>query len=87
MYSSRDFNAYECEYLLTPLLKPKLSIKVYMSGGKSTQILSDQLNIFSQSEHTHVLLDQERKLSQPLMGHEALTMRLLVNRYSGLLLI
>ena len=50
-------------------------------------MINDQLNIFSQSKHTHVLLEQERKCPQTLMVHEALTMSLLVNRYSGLLLI
>lgn len=50
-------------------------------------MINNQLNIFSQSKHTHVLLEQERKCPQTLMVHEALTMSLLVNRYSGLLLI
>ena len=50
-------------------------------------MISDQLNIFSQSKHTHVLLEQERKFPQTLKVHKALTMSLLVNRYSGLLLI
>ena len=58
-----------------------------MSEGKCTQMISDQLNIFSQSKHTHVILEQERKFPQTLKVHEALTMSLLVNRYSGLLLI
>ena len=58
-----------------------------MSEGKCAQMINDQLNIFSQSKHTHVLLEQERKCPQTLMVHEALTMSLLVNRYSGLLLI
>ena len=50
-------------------------------------MINDQLNIFSQSKHTHVLLEQERKCPQTLMVHEALTMSLLVNRCSCLLLI
>lgn len=58
-----------------------------MSEGKCTQMINDQLNIFSQSKHTHLLLEQERKFPQTLMVHEALTMSLLEKRYSGLLLI
>lgn len=58
-----------------------------MSEGKCTEMINDQLNIFSQSKHTHVLLEQERKFPQILMVHEALTMSLLEKRHSGLLLI